>query len=162
MDRTLYPPRDWRDFRPITYTTPPPGKSLDMAVLESEIIPQFPNSTFPEDKSQRISGPDTRGRILYSGNRTSYTLEFRDILWDPGQPLGCGTWETVHDIIWDQDHLYSGIRDNLWNTGHGKWYTLSSGIRTTYPLGFVLWKSAIWELVSNRNYNQIKWIGVEP
>ena len=39
-------------------------------------------------------------------------------------------------ILWESDHLSSGIRDILWETGHGKRDTLSSGIRTTYPREF--------------------------
>ena len=31
-----------------------------------------------------------------------------------------------------QDHLYSGIRDIVWDSGHGKRTTLFSGIQTTY------------------------------
>ena len=57
------------------------------------------------------------GTILSSGNRDIY-------------PLGIGTF-----ILWESDHLSSGIRDILWETGHGKRDTLSSGNRTTYPLG---------------------------
>ena len=44
--------------------------------------------------------------------------------------------------IWISDHFYCGIRttlssgilDILWDTGHGKRTTLSSGIRALYPL----------------------------
>ena len=41
------------------------------------------------------------------------------ILWDSGHPLGNGTLDT--------------------------WDTLSSGIRTIYPLGNILWESGSWE-----------------
>ena len=67
----------------------------------------------------------------YSRNHTTYTL----VSW----PL----------ILWYLDHLYSGIWDILSDIGHGKRTTLSSGIRTIYPLGFVLWESTIWELRYN-------------
>ena len=52
------------------------------------------------------------------------------ILWERFYPLGIGTL-----ILWESDHLSSGIRDILWETGHGIRDTLSSGNRTTYPLG---------------------------
>ena len=29
-------------------------------------------------------------------------------LWDSGHPLGNGTWEMGHAILWDSDHLSSG------------------------------------------------------
>ena len=38
------------------------------------------------------------GTILSSGNRTT-------------NPLGNGTWETGHSILWDSDHLSSGNRE---------------------------------------------------
>ena len=71
---------------------------------------------------------------LSSGNRNTYTLG------------------TAPFNFWESDHLSSGIRDILWETGHGKRDMLSSGIRTTYPLGNNLWESGIWEM----RYNHIK------
>ena len=87
-------------------------------------------------------------------------------------------WETGHFIVWDPDHLTSGIRDIF--LGNGTFYplgrNLSSGIRTAYPLGSgtpsgkrtvgngpgyplgsgpgyplgsVLWDRAIWEMRYN-------------
>ena len=66
------------------------------------------------------------------------------ILCERFYPLGIGTL-----ILWESDHLSSGIRDILWETGHGKRDTLSSGIRTTYHLGNILWESGIWEMRYN-------------
>ena len=40
----------------------------------------------------------------------------------------------------------SGIRYILLETRHGKRDTLSSGIRTTFPLGNILLESGIWEI----------------
>ena len=60
-------------------------------------------------------------------------------------------WETGHSTLWESDHLSSGNRDIIWETGHGKRDTLSSGIRTTYPLGNILRESGIWEM----RYNQL-------
>ena len=71
------------------------------------------------------------GTIFSSGNWTTY-------------PLGIGSL-----ILWESDRLSSGIWDILWETGHGKWDTLSYGIRTTYPLGNILWESGIWEMRYN-------------
>ena len=55
-------------------------------------------------------------------------------------------WETGHFIVWDPDHLTSGIRDIF--LGNGTFYplgrNLSSGIRTAYPLGsgpLILWNT---------------------
>ena len=79
------------------------------------------------------------------GNRTFQNVSREKghfILWETGHstlwerffPLGIGPL-----ILWESDHLSSGIRDIHWETGHRKWDTLSSGIRTTYPLGNILW-----------------------
>ena len=54
------------------------------------------------------------------------------LLWEMGHYI---LWETENSILWESDHLSSGILDNLWEPEHGKPETLSSGIRTTYPLG---------------------------
>ena len=49
-------------------------------------------------------------------------------------------------ILWESDHLSSGNRDILRESGHGKRDTLSSGKRDTYPLGNILWESGIWAM----------------
>ena len=48
-----------------------------------------------------------------------------------------GTMGTGHLKMFQgrRDTLFSGIRDILWETEHGKRDTISSDIRTTYPLG---------------------------
>ena len=49
------------------------------------------------------------GTILFSGNRTTRPQGIGPrILWDSGHPLGSGTWERDHAILWDSDHLLSG------------------------------------------------------
>ena len=63
------------------------------------------------------------------------------ILWERFYPLGIRPL-----ILWELDHLSSGIRDILWKTVHLKRDALSSGIQTTYPLGNMLWESGIWEI----------------
>ena len=68
------------------------------------------------------------------------------ILWERFYPLAIGP-----RILWESDHLSSGIRDILWETGHGKRDTLSSGNQTTYPQGNILWESGIWEMDFNRS-----------
>ena len=86
----------------------------------------LPNSRIPEDVSQRISGPIPREqRVRF-------------------YPLGIGPL-----ILWESDYLSSGIRNILLETGHGKRDTLSSGNRTTYTLGNILWESGIWEMRYN-------------
>ena len=50
------------------------------------------------------------------------------IIWEQFYPLGIGTL-----ILWESDHLSSGIRDILWETGNGKRYPLGIG-----PL--ILWE----------------------
>ena len=79
-----------------------------------------------------MNGQTRMGTILSSGNRTTY-------------PLGIGPL-----ILWESDHLSSGIGDMLWETGHGKRDRLFSGNRTTYPLGNILWESGVWEMDFNR------------
>ena len=87
---------------------------------------------------------------LSSGNRIIYPLGFgkstgkQDMGNRTRYPLGFGPI-----ILWESDHLSSGIRDIHWETGHGKRYTLSSGIQTTYPLRNILWESGIWESIFN-------------
>ena len=85
--------------------------------------------------------------------------------------LYSGTWETDHTILWDPDHLSSGIRNILWDPGHGKRTNLSSGNRTTYALGTgrslgsgtwemdqpILWEpdhlcSGIWDMGNGPTY----------
>ena len=70
---------------------------------------------------------------FYPGIPINYTLgSWLTILWDPGHPLE-----------------YAGIRNRD---------RLSSGIRTTYPLGFVLWDRTIWE----SRYNHLKAMYIRP
>ena len=74
--------------------------------------------------------------ILGKGTRGNRT--FQNVSGEKGNFI---LWETGHSTLWERffplesDHLSSGIRDILWETGHGKRDMLSSGIRTTYPLG---------------------------
>ena len=89
-----------------------------------------------QKKIPKNNGPDPRGKGVRISEDPGHTRGFR----------GYGTWETRHDILSDTDHLSSGIRTSyplgfgpliLWDPDH-----LSSGIRTTYPLGYgplILW-----------------------
>ena len=78
------------------------------------------------------------------------------ILWDMGNsslrerfhPLGIGPL-----ILWESDHLFSGIQDILWGTGHGKQDRLSSRIRTTNPLGNI----GNWEMDLTHDDNNFVW-----
>ena len=66
------------------------------------------------------------------------------ILWERFFPLGIGPL-----ILWESDHSSSGNQTTTrlgFRTSTGKWDTLSSGIRTTYPLGNILWELGICEL----------------
>ena len=88
------------------------------------------------------------------------------MLWEKGHFI---LWETENSILWEQffplgngplrlrdsghplgnGKCSSEIREILWETGYGKLDMLSSGIRTTYPLGNIHWEQGIWELRYN-------------
>ena len=71
------------------------------------------------------------GTILSSGNRDTYPLGIGPlILWDSGHPLGNGTWETGHAILWE-----SGIPEDKWSD--------SQRISGPIPRGKNLWGARI-------------------
>ena len=73
---------------------------------------------------------------MFQGRRDTLFSGKRDIL-HSGNDFFSGNWTTYHIgigplILLESDRLSSGIRDILWETGYGKWDTLSSGKQ---PLG---------------------------
>ena len=96
---------------------------------------------------------------LFQGRRDTLFFWKRDVL---------PPWNNF--FLWESDHLSPGNRTIyplgigpftlcmgigpliLWEMGHGKRDTLSSGIRITYSVGNILWESGIWEMKYKRSF----------